>query len=168
VALPEPEIVIRPLHVADLQAAANIIAICADGDVAHQLGLLERRLARGKPDDALIAAELGGRIAGVARVSYFEPAEDAPANAAPSGYYLLGVNVDPRHRRRGVGKALTAARLGWIEKRAPVAWFFTGASNEASIRLHETFGFRRNTSDFWFPTVDFGASGGILFSLALR
>jgi ribosomal protein S18 acetylase RimI-like enzyme len=159
---------IRPLQVADLQAAASIIATCADGDVARQLGLLERRLAHGKSDDALFVAELGGLLAGVGRVSYFEPAEDAPNNAAPSGYYLLGVNVDPPHRRRGIGKALTKARLGWIEKRASVAWFFTGTANEASIRLHEAFGFRRNTSDFWFPTVDFGESGGILFSLALR
>jgi ribosomal protein S18 acetylase RimI-like enzyme len=168
VALPEPEIAIRPLQSADLSAAASIIALCSDGDVAHQLALLGRRLARGRTDDALIVAELAGRIAGVGRVSYFEPAEDAPPNAAPSGYYLLGVNVDPQQRRRGVGKALTAARIAWISKRAPVAWFFTGASNVASIRLHEAFGFRRNTSDFWFPTVDFGASGGVLFSLALR
>ncbi|MES1175870.1 MAG: GNAT family N-acetyltransferase [Myxococcales bacterium] len=159
---------IRPLRVADLQAAAGIIAVCAEGDVAHQLALLERRLARGKPDDALIVAELCGELVGVGRVSYFEPAEEAPQNAAPSGYYLLGVNVAPQHRRRGVGRALTEARLDWIKKRAPVAWFFTAASNEASIRLHEGFGFRRNTSDFWFPTVDFGEAGGILFSLALR
>lgn len=167
-ALLEREIAIRPLQPADLTAAANIIAICADGDFAHQLALLERRLARGRADDALIVAELDGRIAGVGRVSYFEPAEDAPANAAPSGYYLLGVNVDPQYRRRGVGKALTSARITWISKRAPVAWYFTSASNLESIRLHESFGFRRNTSDFWFPTVDFGTSGGVLFSLALR
>jgi ribosomal protein S18 acetylase RimI-like enzyme len=168
VARPEPELIIRPLEAADLHAAAAVIAICADGDAQHQLELLQRRLARGKPDDVLIVAELAGQIAGVGRVSYFEPEEGAPGNAAPSGYYLLGVNVDPQYRRRGIGKALTQARLSWIARRAPVAWFFTGASNEASIRLHEAFGFRRNTSDFWFPTVTFGPDGGILFSLALR
>ncbi len=151
-----------------MSAAATIIAVCGDGDFEHQLGLLERRLARRTADDALLVAELDGVVVGVGRVAYFEPADGAPKNAAPSGFYLLGVNVDPAHRRRGIGRALTEARLKWIRSRAPVAWFFTDASNEASIRLHEAFGFRENSSDFWFPTAAFGAAGGLLFSLALR
>ena len=168
VARPAPDLVIRPLEAADVPAAAAIIAGCADGDAAHHAGLLERRLARRKADDVQLIAELSGQIAGVGRATYFEPAEDAPENAAPSGFYLLGVNVDPEQRRRGIGRALTQARLTWIARRAPVAWFFTDADNEASIRLHEAFGFRRNTGDFWFPTASFGPHGGLLFSLALR
>jgi ribosomal protein S18 acetylase RimI-like enzyme len=168
VARPEPELVIRSLEPADLRAAASIIADCADGDADHQRGLLARRLARNAPDDALLVAQLGEPVVAVGRVTYFEPAEDSPQNAAPSGFYLLGVNVHPTYRRRGIGRALTQARLRWIEKRAPVAWFFTDATNEPSIRLHEALGFRRNTSDFWFPTAKFSEHGGLLFSLALR
>jgi ribosomal protein S18 acetylase RimI-like enzyme len=168
--VPRPDlsrVVIRSLELPDLKVAATIIALCGDGDVEHQLGLLERRLARRTEDDALLVAELDEAVVGVGRVAYFEAADGAPENAAPSGYYLLGVNVDPAHRRRGIGHALTESRLKWIRSRAKVAWFFTDASNEASIRLHEAFGFRRNSSDFWFPTASFGAAGGILFSLAL-
>ncbi len=167
-ARPGPELTIRPLEAADMHDAAAIIALCNDGDAAHQRQLLERLLARHQSDAALLVAELGEKIAGVGRVSYFEPPHDAPENAAPGGYYLLGVNVDPRYRRRGIGKALTEARLDFIARHAPVAWFFTDAENEASIRLHQALGFRRNTSDFWFPTAKFSSSGGLLFSLALR
>ena len=167
-ARPGPELTIRPLQATDLRDAAAIIALCNDGDAAQQHQLLERLLARQQADGALLIAELGGKIAGVGRVSYFEPPRDAPENAAPGGYYLLGVNVDPVHRRRGIGKALTEARLRFIARHAPVAWFFTDAENEPSIRLHQALGFRRNTSDFWFPTAKFSASGGLLFSLALR
>ena len=167
-ALPGPEPTIRPLVATDAREAAAIVALCNDGDAAHQLQLIERLLARHKSDDALLVAELDGKIVGVGRVSYFEPPQDAPENAAPGGYYLLGVNVDPKHRRRGIGKALTEARLRFIARHAPVAWFFTDAQNEASIRLHQALGFRRNTSDFWFPTAKFSPSGGLLFSLALR
>ena len=169
--MPRPDptrVAIRSLELPDLNAAATIIALCGDGDVEHQLALLERRLTRRTDDDALLVAELEGIVVGVGRVAYFEPADGAPENAAPSGYYLLGVNVDPAHRRLGIGHALTEARLKWIRTRAPVAWFFTDATNEASIRLHEAFGFRQNSSDFWFPTATFGAAGGRLFSLALR
>ena len=158
---------IRPLGQADLEAAAKVIAACMDGDVERQLELLQGRLTRGI-DSALLVAEVDSQVVGVGRVAYFEPAEDAPSNAAPSGWYLLGVNVDAGHRRRGIGKALTVARLKWIGERASVAWFFTDATNEPSIRLHEALGFRLNTRDFWFPTATFGKDGGLLFSLTLR
>jgi len=153
---------------ADLEAAARIVAACTDGNVQHQLELLERRLEGDAPGSALLVAELGSKVVGFGRVAYFEPAVDAPANAAPAGWYLLGVNVEPSYRRRGIGRALTVARLKIIEAQAPVAWFFTEATNQASIRLHTDLGFRENTSDFWFPTATFGRAGGILFSIRLR
>ena len=159
--------IIRPLEANDLEPAASIIAQCLDGDVAPQLTLLERRFARGTTDSVLLVAELGRRVVGVARVAYFEPAPDAPKNAAPPGWYLLGVNVDPAYRRRGVGTALTLERLAIIMKHASVAWFFTDASNQASIALHEALGFKPQSRDFWFPTATFANDEGILFSLTL-
>ena len=159
--------IIRPLQSADLEVAARIIALCSDGNLERQLALLQGRFARGAPDSALLVAEVDSRVVGVGRVAHFEPAADAPRNAAPSGWYLLGVNVDPEYRRRGIGTALTVARLKWITERAKVAWFFTSASNVASIRLHEALGFRCHTLDFWFPTATFGDDQGMLFSLHL-
>lgn len=137
------------------------------GDVERQLTLLERRFTRGTSDSALLVAELEQKVVGVARVAYFEPGEDAPRNAAPPGWYLLGVNVAPAFRRRGIGTALTLERLEIVLRYASVAWFFTDASNRASIALHEALGFQPQSRDFWFPTVSFSNDQGILFSLCL-
>ena len=159
---------IRALARGDLEAAAQIVAECTDGNVQHQLDLLERRLEGTTPDSALLVAETESRVVGVARAAYFEASAEAPTNAAPPGWYLLGVNVLPSYRRRGIGRALTVARLKLIQAHAPLAWYFTEATNEASIRLHAALGFRENTRDFWFPSATFGAGGGILFSARLR
>lgn len=50
--------------------------------------------------------------------------------------------VAPGFRRRGVGSALTRARLEWIWSGASIAYYFTNEHNTASIRMHETFNFR--------------------------
>jgi ribosomal protein S18 acetylase RimI-like enzyme len=77
--------------------------------------------------------------------------------------------IDPAWRRRGLGRALTVARLEWLAERADVVWCFTGARNEASLALHEALGFREATRDFSFPGVTFqGGAGGVLLRLELR
>lgn len=70
-----------------------------------------------------------------------------------------------RFRRRGVGFALTRARLERIWSRASVAYHFTNEHNTASIRMHETLNFRPVAR---FPeirgvTADDGRSELILF-----
>ena len=76
--------------------------------------------------------------------------------------------VDVAARRRGVGHALTDARLRWIAERAEHAWTFVNARNHASIDLHAAFGFEEVTRDVAFPVVTFEGGEGILFRATLR
>jgi len=109
-------------------------------------------------------AELG-EIVGYGRVHRFRASADAPPGVAPDGYYLIGLGVSPQHQRHGIGRAITRARLSWIARRASMAWYFTNARNEASLRLHRELGFREVTRDFSYPGVTFEGGVGILSSV---
>lgn len=115
----------------------------------------------------ILVAEHDGRLTAFAKASVFSPAADAPANTAPPGWYLSGVIVVPEYRRRGIGRRLTQARLGWIGERASRAFYFTNARNQVSIDLHRDLGFVEVTRDFTFPGVTFEGGSGILFMTAL-
>ncbi len=100
----------------------------------------------------------------VALVTEFDP--PAP-HTVPSGWYLMGLFVAPPFRRGGVARALTRARLAWIRERAPEAWYFSDASNAASIALHREAGFAEVTREFVAPGVTFDSGVGVLFRCAL-
>jgi ribosomal protein S18 acetylase RimI-like enzyme len=121
----------------------------------------ERDLA--ETDRQLFVATVDGAFAGYGRVAHFDPPADAPANAAPAGLYLVGALVARRFRRRGVGRALTAARTKWALERAGEVWYFANSRNEASHRLHDGFGFVEVARDIWFPRVKFDRGVGVLF-----
>jgi ribosomal protein S18 acetylase RimI-like enzyme len=114
------------------------------------------------PERLLLVAEIRGGVAGYGRAMRFRPAAGAPTHLSPAGYYLVGLAVDDDLRRRGIGSALTAQRLAWIEERAAEAWYFANARNAVSIALHARFGFAEVTRDFSFPGVTFNGEG-ILF-----
>jgi aminoglycoside 6'-N-acetyltransferase I len=88
-----------------------------------------------------------------------------PEGTAPAGHYLGGVEVVPRFRRRGLGSALTRARLEWIWSRDSTAYYFTNEHNTASIRMHEALNFRpvARFSEIHGVTADDGRSELILF-----
>ena len=64
-----------------------------------------------------------------------------PDGGAPAGHYLGGVSVHPGDRRRGIGLALTRARIDWVWARSDTVYYFTDDDNMASMRLHAPFGF---------------------------
>jgi ribosomal protein S18 acetylase RimI-like enzyme len=111
----------------------------------------------------LVVAECSGEVIGYGRVRLFEPEPDAPADTAPSGYYLIGIFVRSDHRRAGVGTALTRARLDWIAGHSDEAWYFANTRNTVSIELHRQLGFEEFTRNFSFPGVTFDGGQGILF-----
>jgi aminoglycoside 6'-N-acetyltransferase I len=120
-----------------------------------------------EPGDAerlVLEAVIGDEVVGRAKTHHF----DTDSGAAPAGHYLGGVSVLPEFRRRGIGHALTSARLDWIRERAPEAWFFTNARNDASIALHATFGFVEVARASEFHGVTFDGGEGILFRTSLR
>ncbi len=85
-----------------------------------------------------LAAELEGLFAGYAKASRWRE-RDAYRLTAEVGLY-----VEPRFHKRGVGKAL----YGELLNRLRTAGYHTAVGgitlpNEASIRLHESMGFRK-------------------------
>lgn len=74
------------------------------------------------------------------RVVLFEPGP-AAVDPAPSGWYLLGLVVDQAWRRRGIGEALTTARMAWVATRADRIYYFTAHENRVSQELHRRLGF---------------------------
>ncbi|WP_442544507.1 GNAT family N-acetyltransferase [Arthrobacter sp. KN11-1C] len=85
---------------------------------------------------------------------------------APTGQYLGGLTVRPDYRRNGIGTALTQARLDWIWRRAPEAWYVVNASNLASIELHRRWGFAEVARASRFHTTTFDGGVGILMRAA--
>lgn len=49
--------------------------------------------------------------------------------------------VAPAWQRRGIGEALTRARLAWARRRTDEVWMFNNARNEVSLALHGRLGF---------------------------
>jgi ribosomal protein S18 acetylase RimI-like enzyme len=92
--------------------------------------------------------------------------QDHDDGAAPKGHYLGGLTVRPDCRRSGIETALTQARLDWIWRRAPEAWYVVNAANLASIELHRPWGFVEVASASSFHTTTFDGVVGILMRAA--
>ena len=95
------------------------------------------RAVRRHPDAAVLVAVDGGRIVG--RLSLARDPHPASAHVAD-----LGMMVAATHRRRGIGRALLVAAVGWA-RTAGVAKLELHVFpwNEPAIRLYERFGFER-------------------------
>ena len=158
----QPKFLVRDARADDVGSCVSLALIASPGsDVSiWRASLLEDIEST---DRLLVVAERAEDVVGYGRVLRFVPEPDAPADIAPSGYYLMGLVVHPDHRRRGVAAALTRARLEWISKHASDAWYFANAHNAASIALHAPFGFKEVTRAFVYPRVDFDRGEGVLF-----
>ncbi len=164
---------IRAAEDSDAQALAEIAAARSGGTADSLLpgfALEIGRLGEGSESMLWVAEATGaaGRErAGFGRVGYFRPPPDSPARTAPEGWYLGGVIVAARWRRRGIGLTLTRHRLAWIAERSDRAFYFANARNQASIDLHARLGFREVTRDFAHPNAVFEGGVGILFRVDL-
>lgn len=85
----------------------------------------------------LLVAELDGTVAGYASLSRYRE------RAAYDATVELSVYVDPRFRRKGVARKLMQAILDDARAREDVHTVISviTGGNEASVRLHEEFGF---------------------------
>jgi GNAT superfamily N-acetyltransferase len=156
---------VREAVAEDIPALARIAAERDGGDIeSHERAfrsLLDERAGEGRA--FLLAATLAGTPIAFGKARYFVPPAESPPNIAPEGWYLAGLVVTPRFRRRGVGARLTRARLNWLEARAPFVYSFASALNLASVALHERSGLREVTRDFVHPSAQFTGGVGILF-----
>jgi ribosomal protein S18 acetylase RimI-like enzyme len=168
-ARPIEGVLIRPADAQDIEVLAEIAHERGGGERTTYINNFTREIAdlATRPDRMLLSSVIGDRVVAFARARRFTPVADAPPNAAPTGWYLLGVTVDRAFRRRGIGRELTRARLIEIAKRSSEAFYFANALNRSSIDLHAGFGFVELTRDFWFPQTSFVGGVGILFRVQL-
>jgi len=119
-------------------------------------------LAAGNPW-ALFVADVDGGVVGFGRTRKVEASP-----GVPEGWYLLGMIVHGAYRRRGIGLALTRARLAWIRERSKAAYYFASKENRASIELHAQLGFAELTDDFEFARANFASGDGSLYRVSLH
>jgi GNAT superfamily N-acetyltransferase len=162
-------LIIRAARADDSEELGRISAARSGGDPRIAANSFKKLIARSaRTGRALVlTAEWEGRVIGFGKCKYFTPRPDAPANVAPEGWYLTGLIVTPNVRRRGVGRALTEARLEWIASRSGSAYYFANALNRVSIELHGQLGFVETTRDFAFPGVVFEGGPGVLYRCEL-
>lgn len=106
-----------------------------------------------------------GAVVAFARCGY--RAADPAFPALPEGWYLIGINVLPQWRRRGIGAALTAHRLAWLSGRADTVYYNTSPQNRASAALHEVFGFEMVAEGVGAPGHGAPLAGQRLFRAVL-
>lgn len=157
------DVAVRSAVAADVPRWAAMLA-AHDGRAEREHRERLRRRLHERRGCMLVAEVPGPVLAGAGRVVWLEPGGggDGPAGAAPAGWYLVGLVVDPAHRRAGIGEALTRARLAWVLERAGEAWYFANAANRASLDLHARLGFVEVTRDFTIPGVEFEGGVGVL------
>ncbi len=162
-------LMIRPARMQDVNALGCISAEREGGDAQTHSAAFKRVIEDDRIGHSplVLVAEMGGDIMGFGKVRRLTGEPGADAGALPEGWYLTGVVVDPRFRRRGVGSKLTAERLRWIAERSPSAYYFTNVQNRVSIALHKRFGFFEVARGTGFADVLFVGGEGILFQADL-
>jgi L-amino acid N-acyltransferase YncA len=135
---------IRPAnHARDAEAIANIYApfvndtVISFEDVAPTAGEMAARIERLTKTHAWMVADDDGEILGYA---YGCPHRE---RAAYRWTTEVSVYVDPRHQRRGAGRALYEALLGALSEQGfRIALGVIALPNDASVGLHEACGFK--------------------------
>ncbi|UKA50964.1 GNAT family N-acetyltransferase [Arthrobacter sp. FW305-123] len=114
-------------------------------------------------DRIVLVAVMQSEIVGIAKTHF----HGEPDGHAPAGHYLGGVVVHPNHRRRGIGAALTRARVDWIWSRSSTVYYFANENNTASIRMHQAMGFQSvgSFAQIRGVTADDGHSELVLFQV---
>lgn len=164
---PPPDgLIVRPAEVADCAAVAAIEAARDGVDV--ELARRRYEVDLGDASRFVVVAVVDGEVVGFGRAGYIPRAQSDEPRPLPEGWYLLGLIVVDAWRRRGVGRALTEARLRWIAERAGVVRYFANVRNLASLRLHAQLGFVEVTHDFSGPGLSFEGGEGVLSELDLR
>ena len=139
-------IVVRPADAGDaaaLVALANAVSAEPEGWMiwSDWRGVGEERrylrAVRKHPDAAVFVADVEGELAG--RLSLARDQNPASHHVAD-----LGLMVDTRFRRRGVGRALLEAGVAWAPEHGVAKLeLHVFPWNEAAIALYESFGFER-------------------------
>ncbi len=135
---------VRAATTDDIEAIARIDQARGIGSVESLLPRILasfQSIARGEVRWHNFVASVKGEVVGYAICRYHAWSEKNGDSALPEGWYLAGLSVLPSHRRRGVGRALTAHRISWVSERIDVVYYTVAEANGPSIELHEALGF---------------------------
>jgi len=150
----------------DRCAIASLIAQRENLSDDQALDHASSTLSKPPETNLILVAQIQTDVIAFTKAAY--TSFDPPEPHVPRGWYLTGIIVDPQHRRRGIGAALTESRLQWISERAREVFYFANSLNRVSIELHQHFGFQEICRDFKYPGATFsGGGGGVLFRLSL-
>lgn len=122
------------IHVVSHETASLLDRV--DGDVFDhdvQPELLRAFLAN--PSNVLVVAVVEGEVVGMATgMAYVHPDK-------PLSLFINEVGVSRRHQRRGIGRRLMSAILGWGRQRGCTeAWVATEVGNVAARALYRSGG----------------------------
>ena len=167
--VPERDLVIRKACPQDLPRLAQLSRQRHGGPEQDHLHRWGMALQEAQDEDmaAVLVAVLGGDVVAFGSARQIDARDEQAYAAVPAGWYLTGVIVDAGQRRRGLGHALTRARMDWIAQRSECVYYLASAQNRPTIDMHERFGFQEVTRDFSFPGVTFTGGVGILFRVEL-
>lgn len=125
---------VRDLRLRALADAPEAFASTLEAELALPAEEWRRRAAGGPASARFIAGE-GDTEVGLAAIF----AEPGP----PARMHLVSMWVDPRHRRRGVARALVDQAVGWAaERQAREVILWVVDQNTAARTLYERAGFR--------------------------
>jgi RimJ/RimL family protein N-acetyltransferase len=127
--------VLRALRLRALAAAPDAFASTLEQEAAFPEQVWRQRAEGGEGSVNFIASEGG---AGIGMVAIFVVADTS------GRMHLVGMWVDPRHRRRGVAQALVERAVRWAQERqASEVILWVADHNLPARTLYERVGFRQ-------------------------
>ena len=131
----------RPARPEDVMAMDALLGAEEDAEKADaRLRKLQGYLALLETEKTYaVIAEDGPDLVGWSIARHLVPDAEV-IDAAPAGWYLMGVLVKETHRKQGLGHTLTIQRLDWLSGRAQEIYYFTTEDNAASLALHKALG----------------------------
>jgi len=138
---------------------------------ADVLSGTDRELALVESDSnyRVYVTELNNEVVGFCRFYHSSglPKEKC-IHPAPSGWYAMGIMVNPKFRRQGIAEFLSAKRIAVLrEMRVKEVYSLVDEKNLTSQRMHQKFGFQEVAQGAGFLHITFEAGTGRLFRLTI-
>lgn len=151
------EIVVRDAESTDITACALLISHHLLDDLEEWKSRFERDLAN--PQRQFLVATVDHSVVGYGHTTFHPGQVEDEIESGPTGYFLSGLLVSPAHRRRGLGRLLTTARIDGLRQMTDVVYYRADPDNQATIDLHARLGFKE------IGSVVRGGKAFTLFSL---